>query len=239
MRKHIPNFITLLNLLLGSAALVALFAEKQQTAVLLFFAAGLADFCDGLVARLLKAQSPIGKELDSLADMVSFGLLPSVALYQLLQSSLSTQNDPLDWRSLLAFLLAASAALRLARFNLDERQERDFIGLPTPATALFFMGLLLMHSRQNASWSGLLETPLLLYAALLLFSALQLAPLKLFSLKFQGLSWKKNAFRYTFVLTFLVLLLWLREIAIPVGILWYVVLGMLKQSRRIYCKPPA
>ncbi len=231
MRRHIPNLITLLNLLLGSTALVALFAERPQTAVLLFFAAGLADFCDGLTARLLKAKSAVGKELDSLADMVSFGLLPAAALYQLLQDALPSPT-PLDWRSLLAFLLAASAALRLARFNLDKRQEQDFIGLPTPATALFFMGLLLIHSLQSTSWSALLENPILLYVALLLFSALQLAPLKLFSLKFQGLSWKKNAFRYTFVLTFMALLLWLREFAIPLGILWYVVLGMLKQSRK-------
>ncbi len=227
MRKHIPNVITLLNLLLGSVALVALFAERHQIAVLLFFGAGLMDFGDGLAARLLKAKSPIGKELDSLADMLSFGLLPSVALYLLLQAGLGA-DDPLDWRSLPAFLLAASAALRLARFNLDERQTQDFIGLPTPASALFFMGLLLVWSRNSMGLGAFVLQPLLLYTCLSVFALLQLAPLPLFSMKFQGTGWNGNAFRYIFALTSLGLLLWLGAVAVPLSILWYLALGLIK-----------
>lgn len=227
MYKHIPNGITLINLLLGCSALVALFAERLQIAVLLFFLAGLMDFSDGLAARLLKAKSPVGKQLDSLADMVSFGLLPSTALYLLLLHNLPTDN-PLDWRALVAFLLAASAALRLARFNLDERQTQDFIGLPTPATATFFMGLLIIWSRNSIGLGALAGSPMLLYIALGLLGSLQLAPLPLFSLKFQGTSWEHNTFRYIFVLTSLGLLLWLREVAIPLSILWYLMLGIFK-----------
>ncbi len=227
MRKHIPNAITLLNALLGSVALVALFAERHQIAMLLFLAAGLMDFGDGLAARLLKAKSPVGKELDSLADMISFGLLPSVALYLLLQAGLGAK-DPLDGRSLLAFLLAASAALRLARFNLDERQTQDFIGLPTPATALFFMGLLLVWSRDSMGLGEFVSQPVLLYACLCVFALLQLAPLPLFSMKFRGMGWKGNAFRYIFALSSLGLLLWLGAVAIPLSILWYLALGLLK-----------
>ncbi|HHJ51531.1 MAG TPA: CDP-diacylglycerol--serine O-phosphatidyltransferase [Phaeodactylibacter sp.] len=227
MRKHIPNAITLLNALLGSVALVALFAERHQIAMLLFLAAGLMDFGDGLAARLLRAKSPVGKELDSLADMISFGLLPSTALYLLLQAGLGAK-DPLDWRSLPAFLLAASAALRLARFNLDERQTQDFIGLPTPATALFFMGLLLVWSRDSMGLGSFVSQPALLYACLCVFALLQLAPLPLFSMKFQGPGWKGNAFRYIFALTSLGLLLWLGAVAIPLSILWYLALGLIK-----------
>ncbi len=225
MKKHIPNIITLLNILLGSFALVALFAGRQQTAVWFFLAAGLADFGDGLSARLLKSQSPVGKELDSLADVVSFGLLPAAALYTLLLTALGS-DDALDPRALVAFLLTASAALRLARFNLDERQTQDFIGLPTPATALFFMGLLLVVHEGNAEAVRLVMQPVLLYAALVVFSLLQLAPLQLFSMKFQGLGWKGNAFRYIFVLSSIGLLLWWKEVAIPLSVLWYLLLGV-------------
>ena len=131
VRGHIPNAITSLNLLCGVVGVVFALSGRPDIAFYLMLAAAVCDFCDGFAARLLRAYSPVGKELDSLADMVSFGVLPSVMLYDLMHSA----GNAL-WLSLTPLLLAVSSGLRLAKFNVDERQHTSFLGLPTPACAM-------------------------------------------------------------------------------------------------------
>jgi Phosphatidylserine synthase len=140
MKKHIPNTLTSLNLFSGSIATVMAFQEEYTWVVVWVIIAALFDFSDGFAARLLKAYSPIGKELDSLADMVSFGLAPSIAAFRFLSDNtirISQNLIIVEYLPYIAFLLAIFSALRLAKFNVDERQSESFIGLNTPANAMF------------------------------------------------------------------------------------------------------
>jgi CDP-diacylglycerol--serine O-phosphatidyltransferase len=181
------------------------------------WAACVFDFLDGFAARMLRASSPIGKELDSLADMVSFGVLPSVLMYQLMKEVSVT-----EWLPLTAFLLAIFSALRLARFNIDERQVHGFIGLPTPANALFITGLPLMSgSMIDIEWSmaGLLSVTLL-------FSWLMVSPLPLLALKFKQLGWKDNQLRFTLIAISVLLIALFGPAAIVLVIITYILLSL-------------
>ena len=131
IKKHIPNSITLMNLLCGAVGVIFTFENAIDAAFILMLAAAVFDFCDGLAARLLKAYSDTGKELDSLSDMVSFGLLPSLMLYSTMRTA---GSDTL--LCYIPLLIALASALRLAKFNIDERQHSSFLGLPTPACAI-------------------------------------------------------------------------------------------------------
>lgn len=156
MRKQIPNMITLLNLFCGCTALVSIFYGEFLQAFTFVFIGGLADYSDGMVARWLNVKSPFGKELDSIADMVTFGVVPGAIMYMLINYSLSpidintVASDPLvlkqsfSWMALPAFLIPVFAAIRLAKFNLDPRQSEEFIGLNTPACTMFVVGIMLI-----------------------------------------------------------------------------------------------
>src|SRR5665647_2842572 len=207
IKKHIPNFLTSLNVLCGSLAVVLILEGKFTAAVVLIMLAAVFDFLDGLTARLLKAYSPIGKELDSLADMISFGLAPGLLMFKLLETSLFKADvvpdlqSNLTWSQLLilgsAFLIPIFSALRLAKFNIDERQTSSFIGLPTPANALFISSLALIqeHGSIPAIDNFLLTTPVLL-GITLLFSWLLVAEIPMFSLKFKNFSFSSNRTRF-------------------------------------------
>ena len=210
IRKHIPNFITSLNVLCGSVAVVFILKGVLTTGVFLIILAAVFDFFDGMSARLLKAYSPIGKELDSLADMISFGLAPGLIMFKLLETSLFKTEVIPDLQSNLtpgqllilgsAFLIPIFSALRLAKFNVDERQTISFIGLPTPANALFISSLALIqeHGNMPAIDNFLLTTPALIVITIL-FSWLLVAEIPMFSLKFKNLSWKSNQVQYIFL----------------------------------------
>ncbi len=210
IKKHIPNFITSLNVLCGSLAVVFALNEELTTSVLLIMLAAVFDFLDGMTARLLKSYSPIGKELDSLADMISFGLAPGLLMYKLLEISifrnyfLPELQPELTYSQILiegtSFLIPIFSALRLAKFNVDERQTSSFIGLPTPANALFISSLALIqeHGTLPAFDNFLLGTPVLLVITIL-FSYLLVSELPMFSLKFKNLSWKGNQVQYIFI----------------------------------------
>ena len=173
--KHIPNTITLLNLLAGVTGVILTLSGNPAAGLPCMLAAAVFDFCDGLAARLLNAPSPIGKELDSLADEVSFGVLPSVMLYMLLEGS------PL-WLRCIPLLLAAFSALRLAKFNIDTRQESNFLGLPTPASALLAAAFVHYVSTAGLGWvEGIL--PWLVPALALGLSALVVSELPMFGMK--------------------------------------------------------
>ena len=230
MRRHIPNMITCCNLLSGCVAAVFAFEGVYTIAFACIIMGVVFDFFDGLTARALKVSSPIGKELDSLADVITFGLAPATMAYSWLCECASAHLDMLVASAMpfAAFLLVAFSALRLAKFNVDERQTSSFIGLPTPANALFWGGLVIgSHDvvvAQSYGW-------VLVLALILLFSWLLVAEIPMFSLKFKNLSWKSNRIAYTFLLVSLVLLVVLGWGGLSAVIGWYIILSLLTQKR--------
>ncbi|MFS4417836.1 CDP-alcohol phosphatidyltransferase family protein [Maribacter sp. 2307ULW6-5] len=239
MKKHIPNVITLLNLFSGCVATVfAVWNQLEMAAV--FVALGIFfDFFDGLAARLLDVKSELGLQLDSLADMVTSGLVPGVVLFQLFAMSqtggwnLGEMSVPgagpsgeVSAGSLLPFVgfgVTLASAYRLAKFNLDEEQTSAFIGLPTPANALLILSLPLILFYHSSAWlSNLILNPLFLIGLTLLSAFLLNSRLRLFALKFKNWSFKDNALRYVFLVVSLVLLVTMRFLAIPIIMLFYV-----------------
>ncbi len=235
IKKHIPNAITCCNLMCGCYAVAAGFWAATVShnyylyAVLAIIAGAVFDFFDGMVARLLGVSSPIGKELDSLADVVTFGVAPSAMLFSLFQQVQYPEvMEPLrNVMPYTAFLMAAFSALRLAKFNLDTRQATSFIGLPTPANALFWGSLIvgqyafLISGRFNAAF---------LFAFMLLFCMLLVAELPLFALKFKNLSWTDNKVKYIFLVGCVPMFL-LGFSALAAIIVWYVALSMIVARR--------
>lgn len=230
MRRHIPNMITCCNLLSGCVAAVFAFQGVYTIAFACIIMGAVFDFFDGLTARALKVSSPIGKELDSLADVITFGLAPATMAYSWLCECASAHLDMLVASAMpfAAFLLVAFSALRLAKFNVDERQTSSFIGLPTPANALFWGGLVIgSHDvvvAQSYGW-------VLVLVLIVLFSWLLVAEIPMFSLKFKNLSWKSNRIAYTFLLVSLVLLVVLGWGGLSAVIGWYIILSLLTQKR--------
>lgn len=197
-RKHIPNAITCLNLLSGCAAiLVAIEYRSLPLAASFIILGAVFDFFDGMAARLLNVKSPIGADLDSLADVVSFGVAPAVCLYIALSGALAPS---LHFAAYGAFLLAAFAALRLAKFNNDTRQTTSFIGLPVPANALFWIAYVDLCFSNGGLLRGL---PLLFITLLLIFifSFLMVSELPMLSLKVKSISWRDNKWQYILVMT--------------------------------------
>ena len=230
MRRHIPNTITCCNLLSGCVAAMFAFEGVYLYAFVCIIMGAVFDFFDGLTARALKVSSPIGKELDSLADVVTFGFAPAAMVFSWLRECADAHLDMLVAFAVpfLAFLLVAFSALRLAKFNVDERQTSSFIGLPTPANALFWGALVLgSHDKMVASPFGWV----LIVALVLLFSWLLVAEIPMFSLKFKSLAWKPNRIAYIFLLVSLVLLIVLGRNGLSAVIGWYIVLSVLTQKR--------
>lgn len=230
MRRHIPNMITCCNLLSGCVAAVFAFEGVYTIAFACIIMGAVFDFFDGLTARALKVSSPIGKELDSLADVITFGLAPATMAYSWLCECASAHLDMLVASTMpfAAFLLVAFSALRLAKFNVDDRQTSSFIGLPTPANALFWGGLVIgSHDVVVAQPYGWV----LVLVLILLFSWLLVAEIPMFSLKFKNLSWKSNRIAYTFLLVSLVLLVVLGWGGLSAVIGWYIILSLLTQKR--------
>ena len=219
MKKHIPNTITCCNLISGCIATWFAF-ESDFTMALLFIVIGAVfDFFDGMVARLLHVSSPIGKELDSLADDITFGFAPSAIVF----SYLCTFHIHLPIIPFLAFIMAAFSALRLATFNLDERQALGFIGLPSPANALFWGSLVLGLQEYNIYFEGM-EWAVLV--GTFISSYLLIAEIPMFALKFKTWGWKGNEIKYIFILSCIPLLLLLKVSGFAAIIAWYVILSV-------------
>ncbi len=224
MKKHIPNTITCCNLISGCIATTFAFSGDMTMALSWIVMGAVFDFFDGMSARLLGVSSPIGKELDSLADDVTFGVAPATMLF----SELSVMDYPAllepyrNYVPFLAFVMAAFSALRLAKFNLDERQTMGFIGLPTPANALAW-GSLLVGSHQLLE-SSRIWLPILL-AGMLLSCWLLVCEIPMFALKFKHWGWSGNEVRYIFLLSCVPVLLVGGISGIFVIILWYIVLS--------------
>ena len=230
MRRHIPNTITCCNLLSGCVATMFAFEGMYPFAFAFIIAGAVFDFFDGLSARALGVSSPIGKELDSLADVVTFGFAPAAMVFSWLGECADAHLDMLVAFVVpfVAFLLVAFSALRLAKFNVDERQTSSFIGLPTPANALFWGALVIgAHDKMVALPYGWL----LIIALVVLFSWLLVAEIPMFSLKFKNLSWKSNRTAYTFLIVSIVLLAVLGLTGLSAVIGWYIILSILTQKR--------
>jgi len=236
IKAQVPNIITLLNLISGSISIV--FALEGNLVLAAWFVgiAAVFDFFDGFAARMLHVSSVIGKELDSLADVISFGLAPGMILYMLLLNSVSCPEIIIAGRNVIpfiAFLIPAFSAYRLAKFNLDERQTDSFIGLPTPANALMIASFPLILSQQiNLSriditlFTDLINNPWLLIIFILVFSYLLIAELPLMSLKFKTFKWNDNKVRFIFLIVSILLLILLFYSAIPLIIVFYVLLSL-------------
>jgi CDP-diacylglycerol---serine O-phosphatidyltransferase len=241
LKKSIPNILTSLNLLSGCVAIVFVFQGLLHIAAFLVIIAAVFDFLDGFSARLLNAYSTIGKELDSLADLVSFGLVPATIMYSMMDQAAPDILSALHGLNILpftAFFITIFSAIRLAVFNIDERQSEQFIGLPTPANAVFFISLpLLLYFGNESDWlyaffSNISNSFYILLILTLIFSFLLVSNLPLFSLKFKNLSIKTNLIRYIFVFISITLLVLLKFYALPFIILIYILLSVTALVRR-------
>jgi CDP-diacylglycerol---serine O-phosphatidyltransferase len=224
MKKHLPNFLTCCNLLCGCFGILFCLQDRNVPVAYFVWVAGIFDFFDGFIARLLKVSSPIGKELDSLADVISFGLLPAFVMYKLIDAS--TTNEFLPY---LAFMIAVFSALRLAIFNVDVRQTDSFIGLNTPANTLFITSLVFLAER-TGNW---LTQSWLLVAITIVFSLLMVSPLEFFALKFKNFKWADNQLRFTFLLLAVLLLSIFQFAALPIIIILYIILSL---GARVFAK---
>lgn len=229
--RQIPNTITCCNLVSGCIAVSYAFEGLYATAFLFIVIGAVFDFFDGMSARLLGVSSPIGKELDSLADCITFGLAPSAIIYTFLSTQPWLELVPVVGRYVpyTAFVLAAFSALRLAKFNLDERQTTSFIGMPTPANALFWASLIV------GSEGWLSSSPLTVAAVVVMVfvcSWLLVAEIPMFALKFKTWGWRGNGLKYVFIVTSAVLLAVFRLSGFAAVVAWYVLLSVLSNRNK-------
>ena len=230
--RHIPNGITSLNLFSGCVAIVAAFNGQFQVAAGFIVLAAIFDFFDGLAARSLKAYSDIGKELDSLADMVSFGVAPSVIFFKLIQVGLGFETGFIaSYIPYVAFIIAVFSALRLAKFNIDTRQTTSFIGLPTPANALFLLSFGL-YFESNLPYKEMVTNPWVLIAVAAIFSWLLVAEIPMFAMKIKSLKLKGNEVRYSFIGLSVVLIIVLQQMALLGIIPLYILVSLLTQKKQ-------
>jgi CDP-diacylglycerol--serine O-phosphatidyltransferase len=247
--KQIPNIFTLLNLFFGCMAIVFALQtnaiiiylndefnssfnipEKLTWAAACIIIAAVIDFLDGFVARLLKATSSMGKQLDSLSDVVSFGVAPGVIIYQLLRFSFATEENGLDVTMLSlvpAFILSCAAAYRLARFNLDESQSYSFKGVPVPAIGLLIASFpLILHFNTIGNINSLLINKWFLYAVIILLSYLMVSSVKMMSLKFTDFTLKNNIPKITLLIIAIITAIFLKWMAVPIVFIFYIILSL-------------
>lgn len=214
IKKHIPNFITSLNLFSGCFAIYYGFQANYEMVMLFILTAAVFDFLDGMAARILKAYSPLGKELDSLADAVSFGVAPGVLVFSLINESALPH-----WMAFTGFIVPVFSALRLAKFNIDERQTNSFIGMPTPANALFWAGMAYSFS------DLLIDNGILTIIIAIVFCFFMVSEVPMFSLKFKNLSLKNNWVQYLFLAGCIALIVYFQTKSLALIIAWYLVLS--------------
>lgn len=245
MKKHIPNTITLLNLFCGSLAV--LYAVKDNLfAAALFVVLGIVfDFFDGFAARLLDVKSELGLQLDSLADMITSGLVPGIVMFKLIEKTTGSFEYTTDYTSsnwnlseinllpLLGLLVTLASCYRLANFNIDTRQTDSFIGLPTPANTLLILSLPLILMTNDVQWiNDLILNKWFLIGLTLLSCYLLNAELPLFSLKMKTYGFKENALKYIFLIACVLMLVFFRYLAIPLIILLYIVLSVFTNMKK-------
>ncbi|MDO4230373.1 MAG: CDP-alcohol phosphatidyltransferase family protein [Capnocytophaga sp.] len=235
MKKHIPNIITLSNLFCGTIAVVLAMKGKLDWAFF-FVALGIFfDFFDGFFARLLNVKSDLGLQLDSLADMVTAGVVPGIAMYHLLSKSdfvVAQSGIIAEIIPYFGFLITLASAYRLANFNIDTRQTTGFIGLPTPANALFILSLPIILQYQSTEWIAFVLQNMWILVGITLLSAYMLnAEIPLFALKFKDFSFRNNKVKYIYLIISVLCLLFLHWIALPVIVILYVLISIFQHKR--------
>jgi CDP-diacylglycerol--serine O-phosphatidyltransferase len=217
MKKHIPNTITLLNQFSGIVACIFAYNSRFDLALLFVLIGATLDFMDGAMARLLRVSSPLGKELDSLADVITFGLVPGMIAFRLL----GPLAEVWEYMPYLGFLITLFSTYRLGKFNIDERQTTSFIGLATPANAIFWLGLAYGYQSLLSAVS-----PWFVLVAVVVSSYLLVCELPMFSFKFHNFGWAENRIRYIFILGAIVLVVVFFRQSLPLIILWYILLSV-------------
>lgn len=228
--RHIPNTVTCCNLFCGCIAAYMAFQADYEKAILFIILGAVFDFFDGMLARLFNVSGPLGKELDSLADDITFGLAPSAIVFSLFKEVHYPEFllPVSEYVPYTAFVIAAFSALRLGKFNIDTRQSTSFIGLPTPANALFWGSLVvgahdfLVSDSFNAVY---------LFLLVLLMSHLLVAEIPMFSLKFKSLAWNANKVSYIFLLVCIPMLVLLQLSGFAAIILWYIFLSVVTKKK--------
>lgn len=219
MKKHIPNALTCANLFAGCIGIVYAFNGNLEAAAYMVLLSGIFDFFDGFAARLLNVKSTIGKELDSLADMVSFGLLPGVVMFQLLAKS--------DYTSVylpyMGFVITIFSALRLAKFNVDTRQTEDFIGLNTPMNTILIVSLPFIQK----DYPAVINSTVFLIGLIALLSWLLVSEIRIFSMKLNAKGWKANQLKYLFLVLSVLLVIFLQFTAVPFVLILYISLSII------------
>lgn len=213
MKKHLPNLITCLNLYSGCIGVVFALQGDFEIAAYCVVLSGVFDFFDGMVARMLAVRSTIGKELDSLADVVSFGVLPGSVLY----SMLGIAAPAAPYLAYLGFIVPVFSALRLAKFNIDERQHTDFIGLNTPMNAFYVVSLPFVAQ----TYGSLVYQPAFLLASICVTSLLLVSNVRLFSMKLTSFSWAENRWKFIFIIISILLIGLLKFAAVPIILVLY------------------
>lgn len=248
IKEQIANFFTLMNLVCGVIAIVSIINQNLSLACLLVFLGALFDFADGFIARALGISSELGKQLDSLSDVVTFGVVPGLIAYTLLVFSLGGRNPFVVYNygsfppplTLVAVFIPAFSALRLAKFNIDTKQSKNFIGLPTPANGLLWasFGLIIAGGRQVSllgaaspeigdSIRGALSETTFLVSAVVLLSFLLVAPINLMGLKFDKFTWQGNEMKFLLILVSAALLILLGFAAVPIILLLYILFSII------------
>lgn len=241
IKKHIPNIITLGNLFSGLTAILLILNGQYVWAGFFTFLGAFFDFFDGMVARLLGVSGELGKQMDSLADMVSFGVVPGMAMFAMLKLANADLANEVFYANenmnillytdtiyaLPGFLITLFSALRLANFNIDTRQSSSFIGVPTPAITLFVLSILLISVlEQNEIIGSMVATPWILYLVTILSSYALVAELPLFAMKFKVWNWQDNKIRWVFVAIAVTLLAIFQLVAVPMIIIVYILLSV-------------
>jgi len=235
IKNNIPNLITLLNLICGSIAIFMAFSGEMILASWFIILAAILDFADAMAARLLHAKSDIGAQLDSLADVISFGLAPSAIMYQLLlqsPNSLSWGAGNMPLLPFAALLLVAGGAYRLAKFNTDPGQEEEFKGLPIPATGLFVaaLPLIIYQYMLSEKLTGIIKNHYILLAIIIFLSWMMVSTIPMISLKFKNLKWKDNISRFILLGSVPILFIFFRFSAIPMIIFLYIIISITSLS---------
>lgn len=236
-KKNIPNSITLLNLLSGLIAVMFAAINQLEMAAYFVFLGIFFDYFDGFAARLLNIEGALGKQLDSLADVVTSGVVPGIVMFQLIRQSLGQWTEPiwfttvdkLEWLPFLGLVITLASAYRLANFNIDNRQTTSFIGLPTPALTLFILAMpLILNHNPTAGVNAIIKNPIILIIITLLGSYLMNSNIKMFALKFKTYGLKENYIKYLFLVLSIILLLIFHYLAIPIILILYILISVLQ-----------
>lgn len=233
---NLPNMLTLINLFSGCLAIYFVFGNHVQETLLCIAISLIADFFDGMAARALKIKSEIGKQLDSLADVVSFGVLPSFIFKFLIYNSLLQHTPQISQQSLTiissaGFLFALFAALRLAKFNVDTRQTDGFIGLATPAASIFTLGLYYIYDQNSFDLWNIASHPAIIFSLLFFLCFLMIAEIPMFSFKFKHYRLKENELKFGFIFLSIFLLVILKLVALPLIIIFYILFSIFQKLK--------